>query len=175
MEVSSKCMTDIGAKPSAKDPLALVYEAKYNFDSEDEDDKWKVLKHDAEVRLMRYRELIEAMSAKGIKAGEDWVLRARYDDGYEGGTDRCEETLPLDQMLAFAQAMSYGLYYYTNFDNLYPDGRISAHMCTYLRLCIILVARSKDHVYFGASTSIIIIIIIISKLLCTSSLNLNLF
>ena len=164
-------MTDIGAKPSAKDPL--VYEAKFNFDSEDEDDKWKALKHDAKVRLMRYRELIDAMSAKGIKAGDDWVLRTRYDDGYEGGTDRCEEILTLDQMLAFAQAMSYGLYYYTNFDNLYPDGRIYAHMCTYLRLCIILVARSKDHLYFGASTSIITIII--AKLLCTSSLNLNLF
>ncbi len=112
-----KCMKAIGATPSAKDPL--VYEAKYNFDSEEVDDKWKVQKHDAEVRLMRYRELIDAMSAKGVKAGDDWVVRGVYDDGYEGGTDVCQDSLTLDQMLAFAQAMSYGLYYYTNFDNLY--------------------------------------------------------
>lgn len=76
--------------------------------------------HDAEVRLLRYEELIEKMSAEGVKAGEDWVLvQGAYDDGYGEKVVRCKDTLNLKQIMAFAQAMSYGWYYYTNFDNLF--------------------------------------------------------
>lgn len=60
------------------------------------------------------------MAAKGIKAGEDWVLQGTYyDDDYEGGTDSCKDSLNMQQIMAFGQALSYGWYYYTNFDNLY--------------------------------------------------------
>jgi hypothetical protein len=110
-------MTQVGAVPSAKDPL--VYDVVYNLDQEDQEDKFRRLQHDSRVRLIRYKELIDELSVKGIKAGEDWVLQAPFDDGYDGGCDSCEEYLNVEQIMAFGRAMSYGWYYYLNFDNLF--------------------------------------------------------
>ena len=91
-------MEQVGAVPSAKDPL--VYDVVYNLDQEDQEDKFKRLQHDSRVRLIRYKELIDELSVKGIKAGEDWVLQAAFDDGYEGGCDSCEEYLNMEQIMS---------------------------------------------------------------------------
>ena len=62
-------MEQVGAVPSAKDPL--VCDVVYNLDKEDQEDKFKRLQHDSRVRLIRYKELIDELSVEGIKAGED--------------------------------------------------------------------------------------------------------
>ena len=111
-----KCMESIGAKPSAKDPL--VFGMMYNVETGEVNDMQKLSEHDAKVRLIRYGELIDTMSAKGIKSGEDWVVQGTYGDSHQE-IDRCKENLNLKQIMTFGQVMSYGWYYYTNFDNLF--------------------------------------------------------
>ena len=103
---------------SAKDPL--VYTAKYNVPPQNSQGELhqKENEHDDRVRLIRYRELIDAMSAKGIKVGKDWVLqgsRKGFDDECVFDMGDMKDSMNMQQLIAFGFSV-FGWYQYVNFD-----------------------------------------------------------
>ena len=139
---------------SAKDPL--VYTAKYDIPPQNSQGELhqKENEHDDRVRLIRYRELIDTMSAKGIKVGKDWVLqgsRKGFDDECVFDMGDMKDRMNMQQLIAFGFSF-FGWYQYVNFDTEFApinntDVRhvdMDADDVSLINQCIKLMNRYED-------------------------------
>lgn len=109
------CLRALGITPSSQDPM--VYDIQYNIRPEDYSlDSYPPIidnmnqmdfQHQADVRLLRYRELIDVMrDTKGITPNEEWTLlggtKSNNDDDdldleYDGDESICcQDTLSME-------------------------------------------------------------------------------